>query len=187
MNFSLVLPTYLYNEKRQQDALRSFASLNKSDFGNHQVSLVIIEKKSQLSTYLPNGSKFANVHIRIPVSPIDGVNQALAFGSELSIELWATDYIVWIFDDMVYNPHWLLELEKLIIRHPKAKAYSVYRSAHEFHHAPLRFEGEDVSVRSLDGMSMCFTPTEWKEWNVNWASDDFTAPTGGNTIDLLHA
>jgi hypothetical protein len=191
MKFGVVLPTHCYNQQRVMWATAAFLSLAKSSQPSKRPLLMIIEHKDSLlrqaahMLYVP--PKFEVELVEQP-DTIGGTEQTLAWGTEQVLLQPDISHVVWMGDDALFNSHWLTQLEGLINRHPDAKGWSVYRSAHVRYHAPLEFSGPDVLVRSLCGHGMTFTRWEWAEWGIHWTQGQrWPAPSGGNTLDLHHA
>lgn len=108
-------------------------------------------------------------------------------------------HITYLTDDYVYNPDWLIQLDSLIRRHPKARAWTVYRSSYTRHHriisdAPWIADGKqhkDCLVTSIAGVGT-MSRQEWEEFGLDGSRPhgNWTVPAeagGGNTVDLFHA
>ncbi len=72
-------------------------------------------------------------------------------------------HVVHLADDRIYNPNWLIELKKLIERHPEAKAWNVFRSAYTDYHRIIGGDGRDVLMTMHDSIG-CTTGEEWKSF-----------------------
>ena len=109
---------------------------------------------------------------------------ALTFGFDFLFSNYPNvTHGVFVADDFVYNPAWLVELESLIQRHPGARSWYVYRSNNERWHRTLREEDSDHLVTSISGPG-CFAREEWRSWGVDYHIFPFP---GGWTLDLLHS
>ena len=103
-------------------------------------------------------------------------------------------HIVFLYDDFVFHRQWLRQLAALIERHPKARAWSVYRSSYTRHHRITGGDGTDVTMTMHDGLG-CVTVEEWVSyWHtfVKVCGGDATVPGnhelgGGCTLDVHHA
>jgi len=192
MRFGVVLPTHCYNHQRFVWAVAAFQSLAKTIRPVAQPVLLIIEHPDSLmrkSPHLLYNPPVFSIHIVEQPVEIGGTEQTLAWGTEKLFMQHDVCHCVWMGDDALFHPNWLVELESLVLRHPDAKAWSVYRSAHVRHHATIRFdEHDDVLVKSLCGHGMTFTRKEWTEWGILWTQGQrWPVPSGGNTLDLHHA
>lgn len=192
MRFGLVLSLYAYNEQRVLWAKAGFESLQKTITPSEVPVLYIIEHPQSLAKFSfgLNGDLQCDFETsRLPDPPgVSGSDRIFAYGAgQLLSDYPDVTHIVWMCDDILVHPSWLIELEALISRHPTAKAWSVRRSAHVQHHAPLAETQFDVQVRSLDGLGLTVTREEWLDFGVTSEQGDFTNPVAGNTLDLYHA
>ena len=115
---------------------------------------------------------------------INSINNMLLLYPEIT-------HIVYMMDDMIYNPDWLQQLDGLIERHPDAKAWTVYRSSYTRHHRVIANVGDDCLVTSIAGVG-AMAKKEWEEYNLdgNNGHGFYVTPVdkgGGNTVDLHHA
>lgn len=115
---------------------------------------------------------------------MDGSEEPLPYGTEYAMKLGFT-HMMWTGEDTLYHPDWLLQLDGLIERHPEARAWSVYRSAHEAYHKTLALQGEDVLVRSLCGVGLTFSVAEWVAWDIT-PEEMLEIKQINTTLDLLH-
>jgi hypothetical protein len=99
-------------------------------------------------------------------------------------------HVIFLWDDFIYNPEWLQELNKLVARHPDGKAWSIYRSAYTRHHRIIGGDGVDVLMTMHDGIG-CVTREEWFGYSKTHNGHDFSVPPdfpgGGCTPDIHHA
>lgn len=194
MKFGIVLPCWIYNATRHELANAAFESLVNTEPAEERASLFVVSRAD-----LTKGFEFIET---IAASPelaftpivayqpdnIGGTEQTLAWGTEQAFELPGVTHVVWMGDDALFNPKWLIELQALINRHPDARSWSVYRSAHVAFHAPLVETDLDVQVRSICGHGMTFSKEEWLAWDVHWSQGQaWPNPYAGNTLDLHHA
>lgn len=209
MEFGIVLPTFLYSAERKVMAERSYASLARTEVPevDRPLRVFVVAANSDSADVALNGfSQFFDVLTGTKCWPlkdnaamsmkvwlqregIQGTDQSLCQGVEVLMEA-APDvtHFIYLTDDLLYNPRWFVELKALVERHPTARAWSVYRSAHEKHHKTWRREGDDHLVSSLSGNGTCMTIEEWKGWGVSCADGcSWPVPSGGNTLDLHHA
>lgn len=97
-------------------------------------------------------------------------------------------HLVFMYDDFIYNPAWLRQLDTLIARHPDARAWSVYRSSYTRHHRILvRDANGDCLMSMHDGVG-CVTKQEWMDYREQHQHAlDFSVPPtfngGGCTFD----
>lgn len=185
MNLGIVLPSYLYNDTRRQLADQAFRSLAQTKPLQEKSSLLLLVRDpSDYAQYLQMLQENFLVTIRKD-DGLNGTEQTLAFGTQYLLDNNGVDYVTWMGDDALFNPSWLLQLEKLVGRHPEATSWSVYRSAYEWVHRTLDDTGVDVRVRSICGHGMTFTKKEWQEWGIYWEHGAWCAPDG-DTLDLYH-
>jgi len=200
MRFAIALPTYLYSEERKRNAARSYASLLRTDIPSEDcplwISVVSPDADSATPVYELVETSHRENEIRkfngayFSQRPgISGTDQSLCCCVEGIIQTHLeVTHIIYLTDDLVYHPRWFIELKALISRHPDARAWSVYRSAHDRHHKTRSVVGDDHEVTSLSGNGTCFTVDEWKAWGVGSIDgSSWPVPTGGNTLDLHHA
>ena len=192
--YCLLLPTYITLPSREEIARKSYKSLVNTivtvdDFPLHIFAIV---KGQQAQDAMDAGFTDWRFRINITIQPdfIGGVDQSLCYAMERTIiKREDMTHVIILSDDMLYHPNWFLETKALVDRHPNAKAWSTYRSAHTRHHRTLiRDEFGDHSVTSMAGHGMCFTTEEWKAWGVKSTDGQaWPIPTGGDTLDLHHA
>lgn len=191
MRFGIVLPTWCYNEKRRELLTQAFHSLGWTKMPSERPHLALIVRGEHQEAYQAAvNDVFFTEMVKQPET-VSGTEQTLAFGTQHLLNWFESiTHIVWMGDDALFNPNWLIELEALINRHPNAMAWSVYRSAHERFHAPLEFtpDGLDVRVKSICGHGMTFSRKEWADWGIDWkAGVAWPNPEAGDTLDLHHA
>ena len=194
MKFGLCLPTFLYSDERKAFAEKSYASLRLTEVPEEDAPLLLYTVAANQESWdvvggalCDNGGKFFGVIMQQP-SEVTGLDPSLAWIVEKFFAETDCSHVIELADDMVYHPKWFVELKALVLRHPEAKAWSVYRSAHVRHHRTLsRVEGDHL-VTSMAGNGTCWTREEWQAWGVNWKQGPtWPVPTGGDTLDLHHA
>lgn len=191
ISFGIVLPSQIYSEYRRDLAKKAFESLLKTRPPTLTPFLFLLIK-SRHEVYPAEGihKGFFLYDLEEPGREL-GTEAALAYGTDQVFKNPGITHVVWMGDDSLFHPDWLIQLEALILRHPKARAWSVYRSAYEAVHATLECrldkDVEDVRVRSLCGHGMTITKEEWQEWGIKWQDgrNSWGSPSG-NTLDLLH-
>ena len=181
VRLGFILPIYLYKQERVAWAERALASLRKTEPLDYRPALLCVVKPSNHSM-LFEFPQFEQIIITQPPE-VRELNSAFAYGyTEIFARFpWITHACI-LCDDWVYHPTWLGQLQNLILRHPDAKGWSVYRSGNARWHRTLREEGEDCLVTSLNGPG-AISREGWRAWGVNYAS--FPDPSG-YSIDLLH-
>lgn len=191
MRFGLVLPTYIDTDQRRRWAEASLASLAKTEVvGLEETPLLLIVHKGAESAAASARQSFYQFELQITaqapdIHSNDGVYTWCCY--QIIEHIPSVTHIALITDDWLYNPRWLLELQKLVHRHPKALANWVYRSAYEEIHKTLRVDASgDVLVRSINAGGL--SPVEeWKTWNLDWRQVPREAGNLGRlSLDLLH-
>ena len=185
----MVLPTWVYDGRRRELAATAFESLAKTMRPSEPALLLVVRKSSIFEEpTLPQGDFGETVCVDEPPE-VGGTEQTLAWGTQYIFDNWPeVTHAVWLGDDALFNPRWLIELEALIGRHPDARAHSVYRSAYEQIHKTLIETESDAMVRSLCGHGLTFTREEWRAWGIDWRHGKiWSCPTGGETLDLYHS
>lgn len=187
MKIGIVLPSWMYNDERTRLATAAFASLSRTSAIDPHPALLILAKFGSGWLY----DKFAEALPQFDCvlkedRDLSGTEQTLAWGTQELFNNPAIDYVTWMGDDALFHPDWLLKLQELIVRHPDAKSWSVYRSNHEYFHKTLSVEGDDVLVRSICGHGLTLGRTEWAEWGINWRDGHWFCHSG-DTLDLVHA
>lgn len=189
MRFGIVLPTWPYNSYRRDLALRTFDSLSRTAPALDPLPILyIIEKPSVVPAYNLEALTSFQTCVEPEPDMVYGTEQTLAYGTEQVLDKYPTvTHVVWMGDDALFYPGWLHALRALIDRHPQARAWSVYRSAHVRYHATIALMDADVLVKSLCGHGMTFSREEWAAWGIDWrAGRRWITPTGGETLDLNH-
>lgn len=189
MQIGIILPSYMYSFERKRLATNAFYSLMRTETLQRQTTLLLLVKAGHAVDYASVVEGLA-AKFRVILKTDDGLEgteQTLAFGTSWALENLGVDTIVWMGDDALFNPLWLWKLAGLMQRHPKAKSWSVYRSAFEWLHRTLDDSGEDVRVRSICGHGMSFTKKEWEEWGVDWRKLPNEVEEEQITLDILHS
>jgi hypothetical protein len=217
MKFGIVLPIFLYNEKRVELARATFDSVQASIPPTESPLLFIAVRPGVVPSAEVFGQKWMSgfdvlVETVHPDSLVKGTEMSLAWGTQYVLDNFEDiTHLIWLGDDALFKLDWLVQLEALVGRHPDAKAWSVYHSAHQAHHKdlvrvpwkelrgefknldPLSTEqvaydtGYDVLVRSICGHGMTFTREEWVAWGIDWrAGNQWSNAGGGDTLDLHH-
>ena len=187
MKHTIVLPTYQYNEERLRLATETFQDLAQCDVPEG-TELMLVEKElgsvAKRFNYSILEEKFKIQQFQDPEG-VSGTEMTLAWGTEEAFRRGA-EYVTWMGDDAKFHPYWLHRLMALIGRHPEALAWSVYRSAHEVYHTPIRTdEYGDVLVRSICGHGFTIRADAWKAWGVSWREGSWPCDRG-DTLDLHH-
>lgn len=186
MQLAIVLPSWIYDQERARLANLAFSTLVKTrtnEFAKKPWLGMMIRTPQVAFTYPPIGTfDYMDVGAGVQLS---GTEQTLAYGTD---EMFAqgADYVTWMGDDALFHPEWLHQLQALIGRHPDAKCWSVYRSAHTAFHKVLAEEGEDVMTASICGHGFTISKQEWTEWGINWRDGNWCCHSG-DTLDLVHA
>jgi hypothetical protein len=185
IKFGFVLPIYLYNPERVAWAKRSFASLRKTQAIDHMPILLFVAKSEHFDAEgLESQEDFPGFGRVIIQQPYDAANidAAVTYGFDSLFRMFPEiTHGCFLADDFIYNPVWLSELRALILRHPDAKSWSVYRSGNTKHHRTLQSEGVDMLVTSISGPG-AITWEEWKDWNF-----DYRKFPVGISLDILHS
>lgn len=196
MRFGLILASWIYDEQRQVWAQKSFNSLAKT-------KTVKLDTIPVLQfTYKPSGVVFTPFFLAWSHKFLVSVTEQPKFVRGLDPTLiWSADkvfaeykdvtHVMFIMDDYLFKPTWLKQLEGLIDRHPKAKAYSVYRSANSRHHWTVKRNSYgDHKVTSISGIG-AVSREEWMAYKPDWklGHGHYNVPEnngGGYTVDLHH-
>ncbi len=196
MKFGMVLPTYLYSEERKVFAEKSYASLRGTDVPKEErpLPLFVVAANQGSADVVVNAALYTATEwsfaVKIFLQPpeVAGLDPSLAWIVQKFFDETDCTHVIELADDMIYNPKWFVELKALVTRHPDARAWSVYRSAHERHHRTLQRDGDDHLVTSMAGNGTCWTREEWQAWGVHWKQGPtWPVPSGGDTLDLHHA
>lgn len=184
MRFGIVLPTWLYNAERHRLARPCFSSLARTRCPSNSPYLLILHKESwdhdsfgfNLGSH-DDGYAVALGPFRVyglPEPPlVSGTEQTLAYGTEKILEFPEVSHVVWMGDDALFNPHWLIALEALVSRHPDAVAWSVYHSAYQHVH-------KDLEEQRHDGLSL-----DWEN-QLRAAIDDPSLARGEDRVVVAY-
>lgn len=191
MKFALVMPAWIYRHDRAPLADACFRSLARTRPPSERPAFWLIEKPSDYVYPLDSLRQVFDVHaVPQAVDGVEfrGISQPLVYGTDLAFADGA-DYVIHVNEDSLFNSAWLVALEALAGRHPAAKAWSIYRSAHTAIHAPLREAGPDVLVRSINGNGMTLSRVEWGGWGQDWRAHSWPEnprEAGIVTLDYRH-
>jgi len=188
MKFALVMPCWPRTEERFRLADQCFASLLKTEPIETTPLVILLYKHSPYRYPLEALRQKFWLIAREQCHEgrwLEGVDQPMVYGSGLAFE-YGADYIVHLGEDTLFHPRWLIELTGLIRRHPDARAWSIYRSAHTAVHATLAEDGQDVLVRSINGNGITLSREEWAAWGLYWTQGTVWNSANGTTIDMHH-
>lgn len=192
MKFGMVLISNAYDPARTAIVHQSFKSLSKtdvSDLDRPRMFMMFNRTDFDYTIYTEQWQEKWDVWCE-PDSAI-GLNALVSASADKMVRDWPdVTHLVFMYDDFLYNPQWMRQLESLVWRHPNAMAWSVYRSSYERHHKIISVEEStgDVIMTMHDGLG-CMTVEEWKAYGAGQRTD-FTCPIelgGGSTIDIYHA
>jgi hypothetical protein len=195
MKFGIIIPSYINSDTRRQFAERSYKSLMTTQLPSEDCPVDLWAVAAGDSAFnlavqeldIKDRLVFLTMVFPQP-DELAGLDPAIAWCVERLFASTDCTHVIELADDMIYNPRWFIELKALVERHPDARAWSVYRSAHTNHHRTLRETDGDHLVTSLAGNGTCWTREEWAAWGVNWTQGPtWPVPTGGDTLDLHHA
>jgi len=188
MKFGVVLPTWVYSRARQSWADAAFRDLVRTRIPSETPHLLLLLGPSDYKYPIDELGKVFHCAAFPQPENVAGTEQTLAWGTQYIFDNFPDiTHAVWMGDDAAFHSDWLIELEALIQRHPEARSWSVYRSAHTTYHATIREEGTDVLVKSICGHGMTFSREEWAAWGIDWRHGKmWVCPTGGETLDLHH-
>jgi|SRR5882724_2029673 len=194
--YCLLFPTYVDSTDRQLIAQTSYRSLLKTIVPNGDAPLFVVcvwkgqiakDQVDKVRCFINSPFQMETMH---QPDGIEGSDQSICYAMEqVILKVPGLTHVILLCDDILYHPDWFVETKALVERHPDAKAWTIYRSAHTRHHRTVARDGfGDHSVTSMAGSGMCITLDEWKAWGIK-ASDGMSwpIPTGGHTIDLHHA
>jgi hypothetical protein len=193
--YGIVLPTYINSDERHKIAERSYASLYRTFVAPEdrplRIMIVAAGARSFDLAFSYEAKEWDYFDIGVFRQPpqVIGLEPSAAWIVEQFFARTDCTHVIELADDMIYHPNWFIELKSLVARHPGAKAWSVYRSAHTLHHRTMQTEigSGDHLVTSLAGNGTCWTREEWIAWGVHWTKGPWSVPTGGDTLDLHHA
>jgi len=192
MKFGLVLVSYVYNQEREAMTARSLLSLSRTNVDSLEEPVLQCSfRASQFdySNYIGDLSQKFNVEVEDDVPGSSGnLNSFVACTANKLLTNVNITHLVFLYDDFIYNPEWLQELYKLVLRHPGARAWAVYRSSYVASHRIIETQGTDCLMTMHDGLG-CLERSEWEEY-IATTNGDFSVGDclgGGNTIDIHHA
>lgn len=184
------------NNERAAIVTRSFNSLIKTtipDIGINAPALELMYNQSSTFLYEPLVTQLSKRGwlVFTDTDKAFGLNALVSTAADLLIEECTNlTHIGFLWDDFYYHPEWFMKLYDLVIRHPDAKAWSIYRSSYTRHHRIIGGQSSsgDCLMTMHDGVGL-MTVEEWKEYGASKRTD-FSCPDsmgGGNTIDIHHA
>lgn len=193
MRFGLSLISGVYNKEREAIVTRSLTSLAKTNTQGLERPILWITRSIGFD-YAPYFDLLVGPFSLIARTDNPRISGAMALAVDNVTDLFTCNnditHVVVLWDDFIYNSEWLLELYKLIQRHPDGKAWSIYRSRYSRHHQVVGGDGIDVLMSMHDGIG-CVTREEWIEYGKYHNGSDFSVPPdfpgGGNTPDIHHA
>lgn len=188
MRFALVLPTWVRTAERRQLADACFASLARTVWAPERerpLLILLVKGECRYPPELLQTFWTTTLPQRIEDVELQGCDQPMVFGSQWAFDAGA-DYVVQLGDDSLFNPLWLLQLEALILRHPDATAWSVYRSANTAVHQALWEDWQDVKVTSINGNGLTVSRAEWAAWGLHWNQAVYWHSPKGTTLDMHH-
>lgn len=187
MNIGLVMPVFVGTPERSHIVSRCLTSLAKTSAPDHPY-LVLLEKSSPYLNMNGLLDSLGKTFVVLRFEDIPGdVNSRDVYMADMMFLNPEVSHVVFLYSDFVFNSQWLTELKKLILRHPDARAWSVYRSAYTRHHRIVGGDGVDVLMTMHDGLG-CLSREEWEEYKIH-INGDYTCPAtmgGGSTIDIHH-
>lgn len=195
MRFGLSLISGVHSKERADIVTSSLTSLSKTNVLDLRVPVLAISYNAinyfDYEGFFNLLEKKFDLMDRLDPQNISGA-MALAVANATNMLEYKADvtHVVFLWDDFIYNPEWLQELNKLVLRHPDGKAWSIYRSSFTRHHRIIGGDGVDVLMTMHDGIG-CVTREEWQEYSKCHNGSDFSVPLdfpgGGNTPDIHHA
>lgn len=192
MKFGMVLISNAYSPARTDIIHRSFKSLSKTDVTDLErprMMLMFNRTDFDYTVYSEPWSEKWDMWCE-PDKAV-GLNALVSVSADQLVrDHEDVTHLVFLYDDFLYNPQWLRQLENLIWRHPGAIAWSVYRSSYTRHHKVLHTDEStgDVIMTCHDGLG-CMTVEEWKAYRPGPQTNFICSIDvgGGDTIDLHHA
>lgn len=191
MQLAVVLPSWVYDQERARLAHLAFETLlntrTKEFVKKPWLGIMLRESKVPFE-YPPIALMDQVFHTNLELGQgeqLSGTEQTLAYGTQWMFDAGA-DYVTWMGDDALFHPEWLHQLQALVSRHPEAKCWSVYRSAHTAFHKTIIESGDDVMVASICGHGFTISKQEWTEWGIRWQDGSWGCHQG-DTLDLCHA
>lgn len=167
MRFGLSFVTFVYNPQRAtmvDYVLRNLANTNVEGLEKPVLRIGYKPSSFQYSEYFEMLTKKFDVTC-FPDGP--GCNTMVVAiqdaGSRILKEHPDVTHVVHLCDDRIYNSEWLIELKQLIDRHPKALAWSVFRSAYTDYHRIIGGDGRDVLMTMHDAIG-CTSREEWQSF-----------------------
>jgi hypothetical protein len=186
MRFGIVFPTWIYKRERIELADACFRTLlhTKGNGGSKPLFVMLVKDAPYAYPVWELREVFDVVSLpqRANGAEFKGVSQPLIYGTDLVFKHGA-DFAIHLNDDSLFHPEWLLQLEGLIKRRPRAVVWSIYHSAHTKIHKELRFDGPDVLVQSINGDGFTIAKQEWLAWGQRW--QDHAWPRDPRTVVTL--
>lgn len=188
MKFAFVMPCWPRTEERIRLANECFASLLRTEsIGTTPILFLLWKPGPYVYPLEALRKKFWTIYWQQAHEGriLEGVDQPAVYGMGVAVE-YGADYLVILGEDTLFHPQWLRRLVDLIERHPEARAWSVYRSAHVAIHRTLEERGNDVLVRSINGNGLCVSAVEWHAWGLHWTQGTKWPSPDGTTMDMHH-
>lgn len=187
MKFGLVMSAYVGDPARSGITARCLSGLAKT-VADEKPTLLIMIRFNEFFDYNPFLEELRKKFNVVVLDDIPGdVNSRDVYMADLLFSQYDATHVVFLYSDFVFNSQWLSELKNLILRHPSAKAWSVYRSSYTRHHKIVGGDGVDVLMTMHDGLG-CLSKEEWNDYR-ELINGDYTCPDsmgGGSTIDIHH-
>jgi hypothetical protein len=195
MRLGMVLTSRVYDDERAKIVRRSFDSLtNTVMIGVERPAMALLNTTSSFDygPYLEAWGYKWDVVISKDLKWRLNVLQSI--GAEILLADGTVTHLYFMYDDFIYNPHWLRQLQGLIERHPGARAWGVYRSSFTNFHRIIGGDDVDVLMTMHDGIG-CVSREEWTAYQ-DTLKGEFIVPlkrdTGETilvdcTIDVHHA
>lgn len=193
--FGFVLISHVGNAERAALVTRSLNSLIKTKITDTDIYSPALEIMYNPSSKFDYGQFTKQLDrnwlVFTDTDKASGLNGLVSIAADLLIEeVENITHVGFLWDDFYYHPEWGIKLNELVLRHPDAKAWSIYRSSYTRHHRIIGGQSSsgDCLMTMHDGVGL-MTVEEWKEYGASKRAD-FACPEsmgGGNTIDIHHA
>lgn len=190
MKFGITVLSNIYSLTRAEIAQRSFTSLAKTNMEGLERPTMVLSVTTTAFDYNPYMEMFQEKCNVVVTRDVDAgsISNLFVIASDYLLQDESITNLIYLPDDFVYNQLWLIELSKLITRHPNATAWAVYRSSYTRHHRIVGGDDKDCLMSCNDAVG-CVSREEWIEYR-KLLKGDFSVPEqfgGGCTIDVHHA